>query len=352
YIDKVKHKPLAIALTIAFIGVITALDYFTGAEMSFSVFYLIPISILAVSRTSNKRLIVIISVVAAICWYAVEVNSNAYSHLFFPIWNAIVRLIIFVTIGVLVFSFRIKQDKLNESNAKLKHLNDEKNKFIGVAAHDIRNPISGIYSFSDLLLNDKDTKMNEDELEIVGMIKSLSQNVLDLIKHLLDVSKIESGKIELHYKHQDYLQFIKKQVYVNQLLANQKNIKIVLNTEKEQLMADFDDHHMSEVINNLISNALKYSEKNSIITINVSNTNDTILTEVIDTGRGIPLEEQQKLFNYFQKTSTKPTDGETSTGLGLAIVKKLIDAFEGQIAVKSNINEGSNFYFTFPVQKK
>lgn len=349
YIDRVKSRPLAIVLTLLSFAIITTLDYLTGAEMSFSIFYLIPIAILSVSRTSNKRLIFMASLFAAICWFSVDSSDREYSHIFFPIWNAFVRLTIFITIGLLIYSFRFKSDAFRKSNKQLQELNEEKNRFIGMAAHDIRNPVSGIYSFSDLLLNDKDSKMNEEELEIVQLMKSLSQNVLDLIKNLLDVATIESGKIELTYKKQDYVKFVQEQIYINQLLANQKGINIKLNSEASEIIADFDSHYMTEVLNNLLSNAIKYSQKKSDIQVNLSSKNDQILTEVIDQGKGIPLDEQKKLFNYFQKTSTQPTDGETSTGLGLAIVKKIVTAFKGQIGVKSDLNKGSNFHFTFPV---
>ena len=351
YIEKITSKPLALLMTLVTIGVITVLDYLSGAEMSFSIFYLIPISILSISKTSSKRMIILVSVVAAICWFLVDSNSKDYSNFFFPVWNAFVRLTIFITIGLLIQSFRYKNEALNKTNETLKYLNDEKNKFIGIAAHDIRNPISGIYSFSDLLLSDKNSKMNEEELEIVTMMKSLSENILDLIKYLLDVSKIESGKIDLKFVNQDYIAFLKKQIHINQLLANKKQIKIDLHTSDLQIMADFDDHYMTEVINNLLSNAIKYSERNGTITIKVALKNDLILTEIIDQGHGIPLDEQDKLFKYFHKTSTKPTEGETSTGLGLAIVKKLVDSFGGTIGVKSKIKEGSNFYYSFPTKQ-
>lgn len=351
FIEKVKSKPLVIFLTLLHIGFISLFDFVSGSELSFSIFYVIPIAILAANKTSSKIVVVTITCIAAICWFVVEFYSNSYSHIIFPIWNAFVRLAIFITIGVLVFSFRQNNERLDEANKKLKHLNDEKNKFIGIAAHDIRNPISGIYSFSDLLLNEEKSLMNQEELEIVHLIKSLSQNILNLIKNLLDVSKIESGMIELNYLHQDYIQFIKEQIYINQLLANPKGINIHLHSDELQLLADFDSHHMSEVIQNLLSNAIKYSEKKSDIQINVIKNDKEIITEVIDMGKGIPLEEQTKLFNYFQKTSTRPTDGETSTGLGLAIVKKIVTAFNGTIGVKSISHEGSNFYFSFPIHK-
>lgn len=351
FIDRLKHRPLVLLLAGMMIVILTTIDYFTGAELSFSIFYLIPISLLALNKTSNKTLILSIAFLAAIGWFFADVNTKEYSTVLFSIWNAFVRLIIFCSIGVLIFHFREKHEALNEKNSELIHMNNEKNKFIGIAAHDLRNPISGIYSFSDLLLNDTESKMNKEELEIVQHIKSLSENILDLIKNLLDISKIESGQIEITFIKQDYVSFIKKQVNFNRLLAKQKEIGIYLYLQKEQIIAEFDEHLMSQVVNNLLSNAIKYSEINGNITINVTEEDGEILTEVIDHSKGIPLEEQQKLFNYFQKTSTKPTDGETSTGLGLAIVKKIITACNGTIGVKSNIGEGSNFYFTFPIER-
>lgn len=350
FVDRVTSKPLAIGLTIFHIVLITFLDYWTGSEFSFSVFYLIPIALLAVSKTSSRNDIIIISFVAAICWYIVDVNSSEYSHQLFPIWNAVVRLSIFLTIGILVHSFRRKHDNLNEINATLTHLNNEKNLFIGIAAHDIRNPISAIYSFSDLLLNEQTSKINAEESEIIQIIKSLSQNILDLIEQLLDVSKIESGQIAVQIVTQDYISFVKKNIYINQLLAKPKQISIQFDTTNNQIMADFDAHYLSEVLNNLMSNAIKFSEKDSTIIVRVSEQNGQLLTEVLDEGTGIPLEEQNLLFNYFQKASSRPTQGESSNGLGLAIVKKVITACKGTVGVKSNLNEGSNFYFSFPIK--
>jgi len=167
----------------------------------------------------------------------------------------------------------------------------------------------------------------------------------------LDVSKIESGKVELKLETQDYLSFIKKQISLNQILARHKNITILLSTDRDSIIADFDNHYLSEAIDNLLSNAIKYSYNNSEILVKISLPDDRkILTEVIDKGQGIPEAEQQNLFSYFHTTSTRPTGGETSTGLGLAIVKRIITLHKGAIEVKSVIGQGSNFYFTLPIK--
>ena len=119
------------------------------------------------------------------------------------------------------------------------------------------------------------------------------------------------------------------------------------------LSFSFDDKYLGEVVDNLLTNAIKYSNPHSRIFVRVSVTpEDNIRTEIIDEGVGIPVAEQHKLFQYFQKTSTEPTGGEGSTGLGLAIAKKIVSIHEGHIGVKSEPGTGSEFYFELPRQVK
>jgi signal transduction histidine kinase len=139
---------------------------------------------------------------------------------------------------------------------------------------------------------------------------------------------------------------LKKSIYLNQIIADQKEIVIKLETSEDNFFINFDEHYLSEVVNNLLSNAIKFSSPGSEVLIKVSKTEkNSVLTEIIDKGKGVPEEEQIKLFNYFQKTSTLPTAGEVSTGLGLAIARKIILEHHGSIGVKSAINVGSNFYY-------
>ena len=186
---------------------------------------------------------------------------------------------------------------------------------------------------------------------MLNHIKNLSNNSLLLLKNLLDVSKIESGTINLISTNNNYIEFITKHLYFNLLIARKKEISIKFETKEKELFFNYDEHYLSEVINNLLTNAIKFSNKKSEILIRVSKTsNNTIITEIIDQGQGIAIEEQNKLFNYFQKTSTLPTNGETSTGLGLAIAKKIILQHKGSISVISELNKGSNFYFELPIK--
>ncbi|MFT7351415.1 MAG: signal transduction histidine kinase [Flavobacterium sp.] len=111
----------------------------------------------------------------------------------------------------------------------------------------------------------------------------------------------------------------------------------------------FDENHLSEVTNNLLTNAIKFSDRNSNIKVKIVKNPATVLTEIIDNGKGIAEVEQSKLFNYFQKTSTLPTDGESSSCLGLAISKKIITQHGSTIGVKSELGKGSTFFFEFQI---
>ncbi|MGV9002896.1 sensor histidine kinase [Flavobacterium sp.] len=340
------NKVTLLIISTIFFSIVGIADYFTGSEISLLLFYLIPIFFLSLHKNSSKKLIVINSIIGGMVWFFSEYYSRKYTYDIIPAWNAMVRLFIFLIFGLLLRLLNERLLKLEVVNKQLEQLNLEKNRFIGIAAHDIKNPIGTISSFSDLLISDFSGKMETEVAEIIGYIKELSSNSLHILKNILDVSKIESGIIEIKTKKQDYISFIKKQIFYNRLLAKKKDIRLIFESSFVELIYDFDENHLGEVISNLLTNAIKFSNKNADIIIKVSITNDHKLkTEIIDFGKGIHESEHYKLFNYFQKTTTQPTDGELSTGLGLAISKKIIMEHKGFIDFKSELNKGSNFYF-------
>jgi len=348
YVENSITVLLIAILTIFCIGYV---DYLTGAEFGFSFFYLIPISLLSVHKSTKLVSIVVCAVLAAILWFTADFLEGKYSMVFFPIWNGTVRLIIFNAIGLLIYYFKEKDKKLKLLNDKLQGINEEKNKFIGIAAHDTRSPLGVIYSLSDILIVDFKENLNAEIVEILEIIKRTCKKSLTIIENLLDVSKIESGKLILQLKQQDFIAFIKNQIYINQILAQNKDIEISLQTEYEQLQLEFDEHYFSQVIDNLLSNAIKYSNRNTQIIVTVKVQDKLLRTEVTDNGIGISEAEQQNLFKYFQTTSSRPTEGEESTGLGLAISKQIIVLHKGSIGVRSAKNRGSTFFFELPLSQ-
>ena len=239
------------------------------------------------------------------------------------------------------------EEEIRRNNKKLTELNELKNKFLGIAAHDLRNPLYLIRSFSEILRDGSVGSVNEKQRAMLGKIFNSSDFMGTLLNNLLDISKIESGKIELQKKVQDFNELVEKQVELNQLIAQKKNIDLHFDRENLPPLS-FDDNAMVQVMGNFISNAIKFSPTDTHIHVTTENLKDEIRFSVHDEGPGISKEDQKLLFGEFQTLSAKPTGGEKSTGLGLAIVKKLVLLHKGQVGVSSEPGKGSTFYFTLP----
>lgn len=350
-LGKITNRYVINALSILIIGMIGMTDYYTGSEFSFSIFYLLPIAGLALYQNTRYVSLLFNSLIASLVWFIAEYHSREYSHIFFPFWNAFMRFVIFYSFGLLLLYLKKKQFNLMAANRNLKTLNEEKNRIIGTAAHDLRNSIGGIYSYSGIILDEHQRSLPADVVEAIGYLHSVSKSTLDALTDLLDISKIESGKVELNKERYNYIEFIKHHITLYKLIANNKNIRIHLSVFTDDFRFMFDKNYLGEVIDNLLSNAVKYSDPDSEVTVRVSLKDDHhVLTEVIDRGRGIQENEQKKLFGYYQTTSTQPTAGETSTGLGLAIAKKIITLHQGEIGLRSIPDQGSTFFYTLPVE--
>ncbi len=238
---------------------------------------------------------------------------------------------------------------LEAHRRKLEELNDLKNQFLGMAAHDLRNPIAQIMGASELVLEYSDKFKQEDKERLLNMIHASSNFMLKLVNNLLDISKIESGKLELEKTIQNYVDFVEECLMFNRLSAKQKNISIESDFGDNIINLTFDKTQINQVINNLIGNSIKFSPEGAKIIVKVEKQSNRIITKVIDEGPGIPKEELSKLFKEFQQTSVKPTSGEKGTGLGLAISKKIVEKHGGQIGVESEVRKGSTFYFILPI---
>lgn len=239
--------------------------------------------------------------------------------------------------------------ELENSNARLAELNVEKNKYVGMVAHDLRNPIGISVSFSEVLMENFDQLPHGDRMEFLSQIHKNCSFSLKLISDFLDISKIESGIFDLNLSDRDYLGFVEENIAQNDILARNKFQQIKLQMSSNQIMVRFDAGKLNQVLNNLLGNAIKYSFPYSQIVVDIYKAENRVITRIIDHGQGIPESELEKLFSPFQTTSVKPTASEKSTGLGLAIVKKIVEAHGGTVAVESKIGAGSTFSFTLPL---
>ncbi len=242
--------------------------------------------------------------------------------------------------------------ELHKKNTELEKLNTLKNQFLGMAAHDLRKPISVIQSYSEFLIDEITSGLSEEHCNFLDIIQSSSMFMSRLIDEFLDVAIIESGQFELDRQPTDLLTVIQKSLTLNDILAEKKEIKLFLICDEEisQVVHDvmMDGPKIEQVLNNLVSNAIEHSQKQTEVQIKVSHDEDIVTVAVKDEGSGIPHDELQKLFKPFEKTSAKKTAGEKSTGLGLVIANKIIEAHQGIIRVESEVGKGTTFFFSIP----
>jgi signal transduction histidine kinase len=238
--------------------------------------------------------------------------------------------------------------ELKSNNIQLKKLNDEKNQLLGIAAHDLRSPLGNISSYIDLIDYSIDENTFDDQEEMFSTIKMMLDHMLKMISDVLDYSKIESGKLNLEKEPSNLIQFLNQTIKLSNILGSSKNITVQPLYSMEEIIIEADFKKLKQVMDNLLSNAFKYSKRGTTVEVDVKILENEVQISVADQGQGIPQKELNKLFQPFSTTSVRTTEGEQSTGLGLVSVKKIVETHGGRIWVESEVGLGSIFYFTLP----
>lgn len=238
--------------------------------------------------------------------------------------------------------------QLTEANAQLQSVIETQNTFLGIAAHDLRTPITVVSGFTDLLLDPRTPP--EEYREFVTIIRDTMGDMLKLLNDLLDITAIENGHLTLKPQPVHVGAFVERTCRLSAPAGGRKGITLRSVIQPKIPRARFDPQRIQQVLDNLINNAFKYSNSGSIVTIGAAMQpgGKTIEFSVEDQGVGIPPDEREAIFDVFQKGSSKPTNGETSTGLGLSICKRIVEQHGGTITVTSEIGRGSRFAFTLP----
>ena len=241
------------------------------------------------------------------------------------------------------------QRKMAKQNIRLERLNEEKNQFLGMAAHDLRSPLGVVATYSELLLEELSDAIGVEHRSFLQNIHSSSTFMLGMVDELLDISKIEAGNLKLSLAPVDLRELLTRTVMLNRVFAERKQIEIELAMPDELPPSPLDGLKLEQVFNNLLSNACKYSHPHTTIRVSAERRDNEAIITIEDQGQGIPSEELGQLFEPFRKTSVKSTGGEVSTGLGLAIVRRIVEGHGGQIQVESTVGEGSTFSFSLPL---
>jgi signal transduction histidine kinase len=242
------------------------------------------------------------------------------------------------------------QRELARRNAELADAVREKNQMLGMAAHDLRNPLGVIAGLVDLLNEELADSLSAENRELLGRVAHSAEYMLGLIDDMLDFTKIDAGRLELELRPTDIAELIRENLAFNSILANKKGSKLQFDARGSAPLLQLDSRRMQQVLNNLVSNALKFSVAGSTITISLRCGADELTIAVADQGQGIAADELCNLFKAYSRTRTRSTANEKSTGLGLAIVRRIVEAHGGHIRVESELGRGSTFFVTLPMR--
>lgn len=244
-----------------------------------------------------------------------------------------------------------KNKELTELSLKLDKANKDKNDFIGILSHDMRNPISTIMGIADFINENIDSLDKEEINSLIEDVKNCSVKSLDIMANLLDINSIESGNWNAREEKIDLEELIKQIRDKNIVLSNRKNIGIIFHNKMKDTEIVSVKMCLEHIINNILSNAIKYSPLNKKIYITLRNDVKYVFIGIKDEGPGFSESDKKSLYQKFAKLSNKPTGGEPSSGLGLYIIKKLSEIIKSKINLISEPGKGAAFILKIPLKK-
>ena len=243
-------------------------------------------------------------------------------------------------------------EKLENSLQQLEETHTSRDKFFSIIAHDLKNPFNALIGFSSLLNEEFENLSDEENKEYIKQIYQSSDSLFNLLRNLLSWTKSKTGELEYHPEKLDINSFINENLKILWPEAQQKNINIQTNAEQENSKYVLADRNMlNSIIRNLTANAIKFSNSDSIISVNTTQKDEFIECAVTDNGIGISREDRENIFRIENKSQKQGTENEEGTGLGLLLCKEFVEKHKGQIWVESEPEQGSTFYFTLPLAK-
>lgn len=238
--------------------------------------------------------------------------------------------------------------ELHKKNVQLSRLNEQQNQMFGMASHDLRHPLGIISMYSNFMATEVIEELSPNHQVFLNYICKSSALMENILNDFLDFSTFESGRLNLNCANQDLNTFLKDIVTYTEQVAKQKGVSVRFTPVSTPTRVYIDGPKIEQVVNNLTSNALKFSPKGSEITISTEIEGDKVIIRVADQGPGIEEQHLGTIFQPFHKLRSQQAAEEKSSGLGLAIVKKIIEAHGGAVWAKSKPGEGAAFLFSLP----
>ncbi|MFA0963095.1 sensor histidine kinase [Roseivirga sp. BDSF3-8] len=244
-------------------------------------------------------------------------------------------------------SIERKNSELERKNHELDETNKEKDYLIGIVAHDLKSPLNQIMGLVNLIRLEGGENLLPNQAKCLDKIESSSKRLSGMINKILETKAIEASVSNLHLEETEISGLARNVTDDFRNMAMRKNISIECETPPGSYNCVVDRGFTQQILENLISNAIKFSPTNKHVRVFVRESDDTVVIGVQDQGPGFTDQDKKKLFGKFQRLTAKPTDSEGSTGLGLSIVKKYVDAMDGKVWVQSKKEQGATFFVEF-----
>jgi signal transduction histidine kinase len=241
-----------------------------------------------------------------------------------------------------------RSSALDEENRELQRVADARSQFLSTVSHELRTPLTAISAFSDILAHNRPGNLEERQLSQINAIRRSTTSLSNLVDDLLDVSRADSGKLSLDTAPFDFQELISDFAPLAEGVASQKNQIVNIVNFEEPILLNGDRSRFNQVLNNLISNASKYSPENSEITVTMSHLSGHIEVEIADQGIGIAPHNLGSVFVPFFRAEDQETQKQSGTGLGLSVVKTLIQLHGGRVNIESTPGVGTKVKFWVP----
>lgn len=340
---------LSVSLTASFIG--------KGGSVEFVLMFAIGLPFLFFSFRKEKIYVGLFAILPGIFWILLhstdfklytntQMDLETAIHVVYPI--SVVSTIVLVTFQLVYFSFLNARyfSKIHTKKEEAIEASNAKSQFLSTMSHEIRTPLNAIIGLSHIL---RDTNPRPDQKQNIEALNYSGKILLNLLNNVLDFSKMESKSIELDLIPTNISEAVKQIKKIHESSCLKKNIKLELEIDKNLPIVWLDIVRFNQVINNLVSNAIKFTEKGSVkLIIKKQTETDTKIvlhTEVKDTGIGLSEEQQLKIWDAFTQASSSTNRLYGGTGLGLSIVKSIVNAMGSKVNIDSTVGKGSRFYF-------
>jgi signal transduction histidine kinase len=277
-----------------------------------------------------------------------SVDKYAYQDVHVATFERIsAQLSVIVDKGRIASDLALRKEEIERQNQELTRINELKNRLLGAVAHDLRNPIAAVQMTAELLADGNGQLSAAERETFLADIRDQAGYMAQLIDDLLDTAQLESGRLDLDVQPVDLGDLLRTTVARHAALAGPKRTHVDLEICPEAVVPG-DPVRLRQALDNLISNAVKFSPPGSRVVVGCVAAPGTYTIRVSDDGPGIPETEHDRLFRFYERTANRPTGGESSTGLGLAITRRIVEGHGGNIGVDSAPGRGSTFWFTLP----